>query len=109
MSDAFEVVLTKAAQDELDNFHSWWTENRSPDQANRWYTGFYEAMISLEQNPTRCQLAPENDHFTYELRQLNYGLSSKPTHRAIFTIRETVVLILRIRHLAQSLIEPDGR
>lgn len=109
MPDAFEVVLTKAAQDELDKSHSWWAENRSPEQANRWYAGFYQAMISLEQNPTRCPLAPENDHFTYELRQLSYGLSSKPTHRAIFTIREKVVLVLRIRHLAQALIEPNSK
>lgn len=107
MPDTFEVFLTEKAQEELDESHNWWAQNRSPDQANRWYVGFFQAMKNLEQNPTRCPLAPENDHFPYELRQLNYGLSSKPTHRAIFTIRNKVVVIVRIRHLAQALIEPD--
>ena len=64
-------------------------------------------MISLEQNPSRFPLAFENDQFPYELRQQNYGLGSNPTHRAIFTIRNNVVLILRIRHLAQRLMDPD--
>lgn len=65
-------------------------------------------MISLEQDPARRPLAPENDHFPYELRQLNYGLGSQATHRAVFTIRDNVVLILRIRHLAQhTLLEED--
>ena len=108
MPDTFEVLLTKKAQDEIDQAYDWWTENRSPEQANRWYVGFFEAMISLEQNPTRLPLAPESDYFPYELRQLNYGLGSKPTHRAVFTIRDKVVLILRIRHLAQRSITPDG-
>lgn len=107
MPDTFEVLLTKKAQEEVDQSHVWWAENRSPEQANRWYVGFFQAMISLEQNPNRCPLAPENDQFPYELRQLNYGLGSNPTHRAIFTIRNNVVLILRIRHLAQRLIQPD--
>lgn len=107
MPDTFEVSLTKKAQEELDKSHDWWAQNRSREQANRWYVGFFRAMISLEQNPARCPLAPESNHFPYELRQLSYGLGSKPTHRAVFTIRKKVVVILRIRHLAQGMIRPD--
>ena len=55
MPDAFEVFLTKTAQEELDKFHDWWAENRSPEQANRWYSGFFQAMISLEQNSQQAQ------------------------------------------------------
>lgn len=108
MPEQFEVVLTKKAQDEIDHAHDWWAEHRSPEQANRWYLQFVAAMISLETNPDRCQLAPENVGVDYELRQLSFGLTSNPTHRAVFVIRDATVLILRIRHLAQSEVNPFG-
>ena len=38
----------------------------------------------------------------FEIRQLVYGLGRKRTHRAIFTIRPDQVVVLTIRHLAQS-------
>ncbi len=106
MPSSYEVVLTQKAQDEVDQAHDWWAENRSAEQANRWYVGFFQGMISLEENPARCSLALENNQFGYELRQFNYGLGSSPTHRAIFTIRDRTVLVLRVRHLAQTPITP---
>jgi plasmid stabilization system protein ParE len=108
MPDTYEVLLTNKAQAEIDQSHDWWAQNRSPEQANRWYVGFFQAMISLERNPARCPLAPESDHFPFELRELTYGLGAKPTHRAVFTIRDKLVLVLRIRHLAQRPIQPDN-
>jgi hypothetical protein len=61
----------------------------------------------LEQNPDRCALAPENDRFPYEIRQLNFGIGRKPTHRLVFTIRPKEVVILRVRHLAQQDIDVE--
>ncbi len=107
MPEPYDVLLTEQAQEEIDDAHEWWAAHRSLAQANQWYIGFYEAMISLERNPDRCSLAPENDRFPYELRQLTYGLGAKPTHRAIFTIRDQIVLVLRVRHLGQRSIGPD--
>ena len=51
---------------------------------------------------TEAALAAENARFPYEIRQLNFGLCPKPTHRIVYTIRPTVVAILRVRHLAQQ-------
>ena len=93
-----EVLLTQRAQEELDEAHHWWAENRSAEQANRWYLGFLEAMLTLEHVPFRWPFAPENDYFPYEVRQLNFGLGSRPTHRALYTVRPDVVVILRVRH-----------
>mgnify|MGYP002725773115 CR=1 FL=1 len=62
----------------------------------------------LAETPHSLPVADENDEFAYEIRQLNFGLSSRPTHRAIFTIVEPdVVLVLAIRHTAQDRITPD--
>jgi plasmid stabilization system protein ParE len=62
-------------------------------------------VLSLAQNPERCTLAPENGRFPYELRQLNFGVGRKSTHRIIYTIRPIEVVILRVRHLAQQEID----
>ena len=85
----------------------WWATNRSLDQATRWYEGFVVAIESLFESPERCPLIPETDLFPIELKELYYGLGSHPTHRAIFTIRNDVVLIYSIRHLAQDRIMPE--
>jgi hypothetical protein len=39
----------------------------------------------------------------FSLRQLSSGLGSKPTHRAIFRVRNDEVIIYGIRHLPQAI------
>jgi plasmid stabilization system protein ParE len=102
-----EVLLAQRAQEELEDAHQWWAENRSSEQADRWYTGFVRAMLALENNPERCLLAPEGELFPMEIRQLNFGLANKPTHRALYTVRPDAVVILRVRHLAQQPMSSD--
>lgn len=96
------LVITELAQRELDQAHDWWAENRSRAQADRWYGGFIREILSLESDPLRCPLAPESDQFQEEVRQLNYGIGGRRTHRALFVVRETTIVILRVRHLAQQ-------
>jgi len=85
----------------------WWAENRSAEQAANWFNGFVAALKSLGANPYRCPLAAEDSLFPYEIRQLNFGLGSKPTHRALYTIRPDRVYVFLIRHLSQQTITPD--
>ncbi|HUT88154.1 MAG TPA: type II toxin-antitoxin system RelE/ParE family toxin [Thermoguttaceae bacterium] len=102
-----QVFLTDRAHRDLLEACTWWAENRSAEQAERWYDGFAKAILSLATAPERCPLAPENQVLPYEIRQLNSGLVRRPTHRAIFTIRPNMVLILRVRHLAQKPLSPE--
>ena len=97
-----EVVLSETAQNELESAHHWWATNRSREQADQWYNGFLTVMLRLESSPERYAVAPENDDFPLEIRQLNYGVGRTSTHRAVFTIRANRVIILRVRHLAQE-------
>jgi plasmid stabilization system protein ParE len=98
----YRVVLTDRAARELEEAANWWAEHRSPAQPSRWYAGISEALASLSQSPESRPLARENGRFPYEVRELHYGLAARPTHRAVFTIRPDVVLILTIRHAAQA-------
>ncbi|HEV3003354.1 MAG TPA: hypothetical protein VGX78_02790, partial [Pirellulales bacterium] len=56
--------------------------------------------------PERCGLAAESSDFPYEVRELYFGLRSKPTHRVLFTVAETTVVVLTVRHVARSAVKP---
>jgi plasmid stabilization system protein ParE len=103
----YEVSITSRAEQEAQANHDWWAEHRSAEQAARWYDDFLNSALSLEQNPDRCSLAAENERFPYEIRQLNFGIGRKPTHRLVYTIRPKEVVVLRVRHLAQKAIDVD--
>ena len=96
------IIIMPLAELEAQANRDWWATNRSAEQATRWYEAFAKSVLSLEQKPDRCVLAPENGQFPYEVRQLNFGIGGKPTHRILYTIRATDVVVLRVRHLAQQ-------
>jgi len=103
----FRVTITSKAQAELYGAALWWAEHRSAEQAFRWLEGFEAVLQSLAEDPERHGLAPESERFPFVLRQVVYGLGSKPTHRAVFRIREGEVIVYGIRHLAQRDITPE--
>jgi plasmid stabilization system protein ParE len=98
----YEVLLTKRAISELDEAHKWWSANHSFEQADRWHDGFLKKLLSLEQSPGRYPMAMESTRFHLKIHQINYGLGKRPTHRALYIIREREVLVLRIRHFSQE-------
>ena len=66
--------------------------------ALKWYRGFREAILSLEERPNRCPMTPESDKF----RHLLYG--NKPyIYRAIYRAleKQKQVEVLHIRHGAR--------
>ena len=101
------LFITSQARRQLENNYGWWKTNRSLEQAVRWYNGFLDAIESLIEDAERCPLAPENDAFQNEIRQLPFGLGRRPTHRAVFFTRDDIVYIFSIRHLAQDAISPE--
>lgn len=98
------VFFTSRAKQQLIQSAYWWAEHRSVDQAYRWLDGFEKAINLLQKNPEQHGLARENEIHAWpnRVRQLLYGLGSKPTHRAVFEIRSDVVYVLAVRHLAQD-------
>jgi plasmid stabilization system protein ParE len=65
-----------------------------------------KALRSLAEHPQRCSLAPENEVFEEEIRQLLYG-KRQNVSRILFTIREQTVYILHIRHAARPFLQPE--
>ena len=104
----YHVVISNQATAELRAAAEWWAENGDEEQAARWFVGFDAKIRGLANNPHGWAVADETDEFPFEIRQLNFGLSSRPTHRAVFTIVEpNVVLVLTIRHTSQDRIAPE--
>ncbi|MBW3622849.1 MAG: type II toxin-antitoxin system RelE/ParE family toxin [Armatimonadetes bacterium] len=82
---------------------------RSPEAAERFRNGITDALESLTQMPQRCAIAPENEFFDVEVRQLIYRYG-RSAYRILFTVfapeadEPGIVRIIRIRHGAQQLL-----
>jgi len=101
------VILMDRAHQDLEDGCRWWAKHRSLEQADRWYDGFSAAIKRLATDAEQHALAAESKDLPLEVRQLNYGLGHRPTHRALFTIRPDMILVLRVQHLAQQSLTPD--
>src|SRR5687768_12472320 len=102
---AHSVLITARAVREIDEALAWLAE-RSHAAAVRWHAQLTEAVRSLENNPEWCGLAPESGWYPGEIRQLLHG-KRRGVYRILFEVRGNTVYILRVRHSAQALLEPD--
>ena len=94
---AYLVNLTDRAERDLVHLYVEINAEHS-GAALKWYRGLKEAILSLEEQPNRCPVTPEND----KLRHLLYG--NKPhIYRAIYRVieKEKRVEVLHIRHGAR--------
>src|SRR5438128_2218851 len=102
---AHSVHITAWALREIDEALEWLAE-RSRPAAARWHERLMKAVDSLASNPERCELAPESEWYRAEIRQLLHG-KRRGVYRILFEVRGDTVYILRVRHSAQALLEPD--
>ena len=100
----YRVEIDPVALSEVEEAYSW-LAMRAPAEAVEWFNSLSNAIASLSKMPERCPLAPENDAFAEEIRQLLYGKRSG-AYRVIFTVSDSVVRVLHLRHSArQSRVE----
>ena len=100
----YDVLVTKQAERDLNSAADWIARD-APDTAQRWFNGFVESLLTLEQFPERCALAREDPAFPFPLRQLLYG--RRRNYRALFTVHKTTVVVLSIRHASQPDLTPE--
>jgi plasmid stabilization system protein ParE len=101
------VILTGPAKRDIQAAYNWWKENRSAEQADRWYKGILATTKSLRNRPQRCSLAAETDLLAQGIRQHHFGLGRRPTHRIIFAIDNNTVVVLRVRHTSQDALSAE--
>lgn len=99
---SYRIVIEQRAYDDIDDAYQWRLENVAPEQAVDWYFDLLEKIETLQTFPFRCALAPENEYFAEEIRQLLYG-----RHRILFTVCDEEVHVLYVRHEAQDVFRPE--
>ncbi len=67
MSKPYKIEITTTAEVEAEEAILW-IKQFSPDAAKRFSEGLTAAVKSLQNNPVRCPLAPENEFFYKEIR-----------------------------------------
>ena len=97
-----KLIITEPAKNDIQDAYDWWQNNRSTEQADRWFREIYQTIGTLRNNPERCGNAPEKDLLPQGIQQLLFGISRRMTHRVIFTIADDVVTVLRVRHTSQN-------
>ena len=96
---AYRVELAKTAEAELEELYLW-VVDRAPSQGAAWFNGLERAILSLEQLPKRCRIAPESFDPDQPVRAFNYG-HSPHVYRVFFTIDETAKAV-RVVHIRRG-------
>ncbi len=92
----FQVDITEPALIDAENYVRFIRDVRKEaESAERWFRGLVQAIYSLEEQPERCPVIPEQKEFAMEIRHLIYF-----SHRIIFRVeRERKrVVIYRVYH-----------
>ena len=103
----YGLVLTARARADILRNAEWWAENHSPDHAFAWFDSIYEQLESLRMMPERFSIAPENGSVKVEIREMLLGVGSRPSYRAVFTIKSHEVHVLTFRRASQDAVTPE--
>lgn len=103
----YDIVFAPTADEELAEILDW-LSREAPEKVSEWYAAIKAHIQTLDHLPERCPYAPENGLWgSEELRQLLFqDYPSK--YRIIFTVTESSVRILNIRHGARRYLHEEG-
>jgi plasmid stabilization system protein ParE len=102
---SYRVVLLARARLDVARIYDW-IADRSTEGAQRWFDQFEKATVTLETNPFIAPLAPESGSFDIEVRQILFRTRSGNRYRAVFTVVDDEVRILRVRGPGQPPLRP---
>jgi hypothetical protein len=80
---AYGVDLSRNAEAELEQLYLWVVE-RAPQQGATWFNGLERAVLTLDQHPDRCPVAPESVDPSRPVRVLSYGAEASPVPRLLY-------------------------
>jgi plasmid stabilization system protein ParE len=100
----YRVIVLPRAEADIEANAQWWAANHSLEQAARWFDAIHDQLKSLAILPESNALSAENDDFPYEIRDKLLGLGSRPSYRAVFTIKDDAVYVLTVRRGAQDFV-----
>lgn len=102
----FSVRLLTRANADVQSIVSYIAE-RSPRGARHWNDAFESAIVRLEDAPMSCGLAPENEFFHFELREIPFRTKYGKPFRMVFRVIGTEVIVFRVRGHGQADVNPS--
>lgn len=87
----FRVFVLPQARRDIDRNADWWAEHYSVELALKWSNAVYDQLETLANFPESNGLSAENGEFPYEIRDKLVGIGARPSHRAVFTIKDETV------------------
>lgn len=103
----YRVVILPKAESDIERNSRWWAEKHSKEQARVWFDAIHDQLQSLAHFPESNGLSTETDLFPIEIRDKLLGLGSRPSYRAVFTIRNDAVFVLTVRRSSQGPLTAD--
>jgi plasmid stabilization system protein ParE len=99
----YRVVIEEPAQADVQRSYDWGCRVWGKAQAHKWVRDLRAAMMKqLTTIPAGCPLAPENDEFQEEIRQMIVG-----RYRVLFMIQGRRVHVLHVRGAYISSVEAN--
>ncbi|HUG68869.1 MAG TPA: type II toxin-antitoxin system RelE/ParE family toxin [Pirellulaceae bacterium] len=102
----FRVIVTDPAEEDADAIYIW-LQHQSPRRSINWWRAFLRAIDSLRQNAQSFGLAPESTEHPDDVREFTFKTRYGRPYRLLFTIRDDVAYVLRIRSTGQPLLTND--
>ena len=99
----YRVEIAKNAEAELEELYLW-VMSRAPQQGATWFNGLERAVLSLDQHPKRCPVAPESIDPDQPVRVLSYG--RKPHVYRVFFIIDDPTQVVRVVHVRRGARRP---
>lgn len=96
------IRYSDRALNDLERATDWWASNRSRDEAARWLPAIEDAIATLTIDPERFPEPDEHGLQGHGLRQLNFGLGPRSSHRVIYRVVGHEVLIVHMRSAARD-------
>jgi plasmid stabilization system protein ParE len=96
---AYRVEIARNAEADLEELYLW-VVARAPQQGAKWFNGLERAVLSLDQHPKRCPVAPESIDRDHPVRVLSYG--RKPHVYRVFYMVDDDVRLVRVVHIRRA-------
>ncbi len=102
----YTLVFAPTAKEDLESVVAWLNE-QAPEKVAEWVMSLRSDIDTLQLMPERCPYAPENGLWgVEELRQLLFQ-QYPSQYRVIFTIHESTVRILNVRHSSRRYLHEE--
>ena len=98
--------LQPEAEEDIFRNLLWWAQHHSTDEALEWHLVVQKQIKQISLNPESFPISIENDAFPYEIRDALIGKGRRGSYRAIFTVTDDTIVVLRVLRAAQGHLRP---